>query len=47
MRCDGPGSAELMAAALAKARQGAKNAPQIERRASDLIVTLGYEKPPI
>ena len=47
VRCDGPGSAEILAAALARARQGAKNAPQIERRASDLIVTLGYEKPPI
>ena len=47
VRCDGAGSAERLAAALAKARQGAKNAPQIERRASDLIVTLGYEKPPI
>lgn len=47
VRCEGPGSAERLAAALAKARLGAKNAPQIERRASDLIVTLGYEKPPI
>ena len=47
VRCDGPASADRLAAALAKARQGAKNAPQIQRSASDLTVSLGYEKPPI
>jgi hypothetical protein len=47
VRCDTPGSAERLAAALTMARQGAKNAPRVERRASELIVTLGYEKPPI
>jgi hypothetical protein len=46
IRCDGPGSAERLAATLLKARKGAKNEPAIERRASDVILTLGYAKPP-
>jgi hypothetical protein len=47
IRCDGPGSAEHLAAALAKSKLGAGAAPQIERRGADLVVTYGYEKPPV
>ncbi len=47
VRCDGAASAERLASALGKARASAKSVPRIERRASDLIVTLGYEKSPI
>ena len=47
IRCDGPASAERLASALTKARQDSKNAPRIERRGTDLVLTLGYEKPPI
>lgn len=47
IRCDGPESAGRLAATLARARQAAKNAPRIERRGADLVVTLGYEKPPL
>src|SRR5262249_22678347 len=47
IRCDGPGSAERLAAALAKSRLGAGSVPQIERRGADLVVTSGYEKAPI
>ena len=44
IRCDGPGSAERLAATLVKARKGSKAEPLIERRASDVIVTFGYPK---
>ncbi|HEV2064975.1 MAG TPA: hypothetical protein VGS00_10555 [Thermoanaerobaculia bacterium] len=46
VRCDGPGSADRFAAALLKARNGGKPGETIKRRGSDVIVTLGYEKPP-
>ena len=46
-RCDGPASAERLAAALVKARAGKKPGERVERRGADVIVTLGYEKPPV
>jgi hypothetical protein len=46
IRCDGPGSAERLAATFLKARKGAKSEPAVERRASEVIVTFGYAKTP-
>ena len=45
IRCDGPGGAERFAAALVKARAGKKPGEKVERRGSDVVVSLGYEKP--
>lgn len=45
VRCDGPGSAERLAAAFLKARNGGKPGETVKRRGSDVIVTFGYEKP--
>jgi hypothetical protein len=47
IRCDGPGSADRLASALARARKGKKYEPTIERRAADVILTFGYGKPPL
>ncbi|MGH9398857.1 MAG: hypothetical protein ACRD00_00705 [Thermoanaerobaculia bacterium] len=46
VRCDGPGSADRLASALQKARNGGKPGETISRRGADVIVTFGYEKPP-
>ena len=46
LRFDTPGSAALFETALRKAREGRRDRPAIVRSASDVIVTLGLERPP-
>lgn len=40
VRCDGPGSADRLSAALLKARAGKKPGEKVERRGADVIVTF-------